>query len=183
MPVAMSEIEGSEAVAPETLEALFQACEGPLLRYARNLVQDPDASQEIVQESFMKLHAQFSAVRQPRPWLYRTVHNLAVNQLRSRKKIVSLDFEGEGGGPSHPVDGQLRPDETMERMESIAQTRRCLDALDKRGRELIKLKFEENLSYQQMSKRTGLSVGNVGYILHHALKQLASDLEDSGVTL
>lgn len=179
----MSEIEGSDVVAPETLEALFLACEGPLLRYAHKLVQDPDACQEIVQESFMKLHAQFSTVRQPRPWLYRTVHNLAVNQLRARKKIVPLDFDGDGAEPQAPVDGQPRPDESMVRTETINQTRRCLEGLDERGRELIRLKFDEGLSYEQMSQRTGLSVGNVGYILHHALKQLASDLEDSGVTL
>jgi len=42
--------------------------------------------------------------------------------------------------------------------------------LDPRSRELIQLKFNEELSYKEISARTGLSTGNVGYLLHHALK-------------
>jgi RNA polymerase sigma factor (sigma-70 family) len=183
MPIAMSENTSSETREPESLEALFVAYEGPLLRYAYRLVQDRDISQEIVQETFMRLHANIDQVEKPRPWLYRTVHNLAVNHHRSGQKIVPLEFEEEGGGLQVPIDGAMRPDEQIERLEAIEQTRRCLQTLDPRGRELIRLKFEEDLSYQQMSQRTGLTVSNVGYILHHALKHLASELENMGVRL
>jgi RNA polymerase sigma-70 factor (ECF subfamily) len=131
----------------------------------------------------MRLHAQFDAVRQPKPWLYRTVHNLAVNRLRSRKKIVPLDFEVEGAEPIQIVDGRPKPDESLERAEALEQTRLCLEAIGERERELIRMKFEEGLSYKEMSRRTGLSESNVGYLLHHALKQLAAGLENSAVTL
>jgi RNA polymerase sigma-70 factor (ECF subfamily) len=185
----MSEQKGSNDAAPEspdppaTLEALFVECEAPLLRYARRLSGDWGTAQEIVQEAFMKLHAQFDAVRQPRPWLYRTVHNLALNQLRSRKKIVSLDFEVEGEPRTQPVSESPGPDETLARWEAIEQARLCLQAMDARGRELILMKFEQGLSYKEMSQRTGLTVSNVGYILHHALKQLGADLDNAGVSL
>ena len=45
------------------------------------------------------------------------------------------------------------------------------------------MKFNDELSYKQMAAETGLSVGNVGYILHHALKRLATELETSGVSV
>ena len=184
MPIAMSDsLPGSETREPESLEALFVAYEAPLLRYAFRLLQDQDASQEIVQETFMRLHAHIDSVERPRPWLFRTVHNLAINHRRAGQKIVPLEFEGDGGAKEVPVDGALRPDEQIERREAIEQTRRCLQSLEPRGRELVRLKFEEDLSYQQMSERTGLSVSNVGYILHHALKYLASELENMGVRL
>ncbi len=48
-------------------------------------------------------------------------------------------------------------------------------------RSLIALKYHENLKYDQISQRTGLSVGNVGYKLHHALKNLAEDLRRLGI--
>ena len=48
-------------------------------------------------------------------------------------------------------------------------------------RELIQLKYLDNLKYQEISRRTGLSVGNVGYRLHHLLKTLADDLRRSGI--
>ncbi len=48
---------------------------------------------------------------------------------------------------------------------------------------MIRLKFEEGLSYKEMSSRTGLSVGNVGYLLHHTLKHLGAELAKQGVAL
>ena len=58
--------------------------------------------------------------------------------------------------------------------------RLSLESLDQRSRELIQLKFSEGLSYQEMSTRTGLTVGNVGYLLHHALKAIAAELSKTG---
>ena len=40
--------------------------------------------------------------------------------------------------------------------------------------------FEDGLSYKEMSERTGLTVTNVGYILHKSLKKLAALLKRSG---
>ena len=57
----------------------------------------------------------------------------------------------------------------------------CLDRLKENARELIQLKFVENLSYKEIAKRTGLSVGNVGYKLHHAIKFLAAELKKEGI--
>ncbi|HOK77925.1 MAG TPA: sigma-70 family RNA polymerase sigma factor, partial [Verrucomicrobiota bacterium] len=50
-----------------------------------------------------------------------------------------------------------------------------------RSRELIMLKFYDGLSYKEISARTGLSVGHVGYLLHHALKKLTADLVRAGL--
>ena len=66
----------------ESLEELFTALEDPLLAYALRLTGGREVAEDVVQEAFMKLHAQFESVQTPRRWLYRTVHNLALNQRR-----------------------------------------------------------------------------------------------------
>ncbi|MSU22121.1 MAG: RNA polymerase sigma factor, partial [Pedosphaera sp.] len=66
----------------ETIEELFAALESPLLNYAVRLFNELDVAEDVVQEAFMRLHAQFEKVREPRRWLYRTVHNLALNHRR-----------------------------------------------------------------------------------------------------
>jgi RNA polymerase sigma-70 factor (ECF subfamily) len=43
------------------------------------------------------------------------------------------------------------------------------------------LKFDEDLSYKEISERTRLSISNVGYLLHHALKDMAAELKKTGV--
>src|SRR5437588_11528109 len=75
----------------ETIEELFAALESPLLSYAMRLAGGLGPAEDIVQEAFMKLHAQFDEVREPRKWLYRTVHNLALNHRRAAGKIVPLE--------------------------------------------------------------------------------------------
>jgi RNA polymerase sigma factor (sigma-70 family) len=42
--------------------------------------------------------------------------------------------------------------------------------------EVVRLKFQNGFSYQEISRITSLSVGNVGFILHTALKALRSEL-------
>ena len=170
---------------PETIEELFEALESPLLSYALRLVGDRNLAEDIVQEAFMRLHTQFAEVREPRHWLYRTAHNLALNQRRDANKIVPLEGartpETERSGQIETLDPQLLPDEQIARWEGIGLVRLSLATLDERSRQLIHLKFHENLSYKEMSARTGLSVGNVGYLLHHAIKVIADELAKNGV--
>jgi len=167
----------------ETLEELFAALESPLLSYALRLAGEREAAEDLVQEAFMRLHAQFEDVREPRRWLYRTVHNLALNHRRQAGKVVPLDPPPHEGAPpaNDTPDAQPLPDEQIARWEGIGLVRLSLETLDDRSRELIRLKFHENLSYKEISAQTGLTVGHVGYLLHHAIKAVAEELARNGV--
>jgi RNA polymerase sigma factor (sigma-70 family) len=167
----------------ETIEELFEALESPLLSYALRLVGERGLAEDIVQETFMRLHAHFAEVREPRRWLYRTAHNLALNQQRAAAKIVPLDPSPREGEPpaTESPDPQPLPDEQIAHWESIGLVRLGVESLDERGRELIHLKFNENLSYKEMSARTGLGIGHVGYLLHHAIKAVAGELAKKGI--
>ncbi|MDB6023566.1 MAG: polymerase, sigma-24 subunit, subfamily [Pedosphaera sp.] len=175
--------EISPPPGPETIEQLFAALESPLLSYACRLAGEISVAEDLVQEAFMKLHAQFDDVREPRRWLYRTVHNQALNYRRQAGKIVSLDLATPSGAPANTelADPQSLPDEEIARWEGIGLVRLSLETLDERSRELVRLKFDENLSYKEISVRTGLKVGHVGYLLHHALKGIADELAKNGV--
>lgn len=181
MALMQSEQTGAERSAPETIEELFTALESPLLSYALRLAGERSAAEDLVQEAFMRLHADFDQVRQPRHWLYRTVHNLALNYRRASSKIVAF----AGSQDSNEVeasDPQPLPDEQIVRWEGIGLVRLTLETLDQRSKELVQLKFNENLSYKEISARTGLTTGHVGYLLHHALKSMAGELARNGIT-
>ncbi|HVM49348.1 MAG TPA: RNA polymerase sigma factor [Candidatus Acidoferrum sp.] len=176
----------------DSIEALFEALESPLLAYALRLAGDSNVAEDIVQDAFMRLHAQFNEVREPQRWLYRTVHNLALNHRRQASRIVPLIAPGADNtaGTSEPhsaasagdtADPQPLPDEQIARLEGIGLVRLSLETLDVRSRELVRLKFNEELSYKEISARTGLNIGHVGYLLHHALKAIADELARNGV--
>ena len=177
----------TEASKPESsgdpmaeLGELFATLETPLLNYAISLVQKPDIAQDLVQDAFLRLHERLDEVREPKAWLYRTVHNLAMSHHRKYSRVIAMDFEDSDGFPE-PVDGETLPDDRLERMEAVGMAMLCLDRLKENARELIQLKFVENLSYKEIAERTGLSVGNVGYKLHHAIKFLAAELKKEGI--
>jgi RNA polymerase sigma factor (sigma-70 family) len=166
-----------------SIEEAFLSLEAPLLAYALRLLKEPAMAQDVVQEAFVRLHTEFKGVQEPRRWLYRTVHNLALNQLRKDSKVVPLHPPSDD--PSHPemdpADPQLLPDEEIVRIENIGLVRLCLGTLDERSRELVRLKFHDGLSYKEMAERTGLTVSHVGYLLHHALKAIEGQLMKNGV--
>jgi RNA polymerase sigma factor (sigma-70 family) len=183
MAVARPDEVSVQSPRPESIEELFTALESPLLSYALRLVKELSVAEDVVQEAFMKLHAQFEEVREPRRWLYRTVHNLALNYQRRAGKTVSLnqpDEEGTSAG-NDLADPQPLPDEKIAHWEGIGLVRLSLETLDDRSRELIRLKFHEDLSYKEISAQMGLTVSHVGYLLHHALKDIAAELAKTGV--
>jgi RNA polymerase sigma-70 factor (ECF subfamily) len=54
----------------------------------------------------------------------------------------------------------------------------ALDRLSDNQREVIRLKFQQGLSYNEISEATGLTSGNVGFLLHTGLKRLRSMLPE-----
>ena len=182
MPMKVPEESGASPPEWATIEEVFASLESPLLAYARRLLGDFGVAEDVVQDAFMKLHSQFHQVRTPQPWLYRTVHNLAVDHQRRASRIVLVGDSKDDEFPANDAaDSQPLPDEQIARWEGIGLVRLVLETLDERSRELIRLRFEEDLSYKEIAGRTGLAVGNVGYILHHALKAMALELEKTEV--
>ena len=159
---------------PPTLAALFQAEEGPLLNFALGLVGRRSVAEDLVQEAFLRLHQVWGEVENPRAWLYRSLRNLSLNHLRDHRRETEL------GDDERPAEGGIPADE-MVRKEAVGVVRMLLAELPEEDSELIRLKYTENLKYHEISRRTGLNAGTVGYKLHHLLKGLADSLRRAGV--
>ena len=159
---------------PENIVAVFQTEESGLLRYAIGLVRRRTVAEEIVQETFLRLHQVWEEVDNPRAWLYRGVRNLALNHLRDQKPESELN-EDTAAADENP------PAEILGRNEAIGTMRLLVAEMSDEDRALIRLKYNDDLKYQEISQRTGLSVSNVGYRLHHVLKGLADALRHAGI--
>lgn len=166
----------ADPAAAPSLALLFQTEESPLLRYAFGLVGRRAVAEELVQEAFLQLHRHWSSVENPRGWIYRSVRNLALNHLRDHRRE---EFDESAGANSPDIADT--PDIALGRSETVGFLRTLIEDLGGEDRQLIKLKFEERLSYSGISDKTGISVGNVGYRLHHLLKGLAESLRRAGI--
>ena len=168
---------GASGVSELTLQSLFDSEETPLLRYAFSLVGRRAVAEEIVQEVFLQLHAHWDEVDSPKAWLFTSVRNRAFKHLRDNKREVLN--EGDGDSQASVAEEQS-PEASLEQMEAFAAVRQILEELDEPDRQLVKLKYFNDLKYRDISTQTGLTIGNVGYRLHHILKELADKLRKLG---
>jgi RNA polymerase sigma factor (sigma-70 family) len=154
---------------------VFESEESPLLRYAYGLVGQRETAEDLVQDAFLKLHTHWQEVEQPRAWLFRCVRNLALNHMRDHRRETALDNDKEWQSDAED------PEQVLGRLEAVGTLQLLVAELDPDERKLIALKYKGNLKYDQISQRTGLSVSNVGYKLHHTLKRLADSLRSLGI--
>ena len=73
------------------------------------------------------------------------------------------------------------PETFMARVEATSVLRKLVEELDETDRRLVTLKYFEGKRYREISEETGLSIGNVGYRLHHILKLLGQKLGPLGI--
>lgn len=147
--------------------------EGPLVRYTTRLLGDVDRARDVVQDCFLRLCRQQKSDVQDHlaEWLFAVCRNRALD-LQRKKDMVTLDTD--------LASGTTGPGARLEQREQLKLVRGRLDGLPSRDQEVVRLKFQEGLSYKQISAVTDLSVSNVGFILHQALKRLRSELTPQG---
>jgi len=159
---------------PETREQFIEKAlaeyESPLIGYAASILHDLDRARDVVQDTFIRLCQQDpTKLRENvKTWLFTVCRNRSLDVLRKEKRVQPLDevrwqrVAGTG----------LQPDEQADRDEQMARVMRCLDRLSTNQREVILLKFQQGLSYQEIVEVTGLTSGNVGFLIHTGLKRL-----------
>jgi RNA polymerase sigma-70 factor (ECF subfamily) len=159
------------------IRTLFEEEESPLLRYAFSLTGRRAVAEELVQEVFLQLYKHWETVKNPKAWLYRSIRNRSYNYHRDNsREILTGDEQVNREQASNGTPGDL-----LQRMEAAGFLRLLLSELDEKDRELIDLKYYQDLKYAEISEKTGVSVGNVGYRLHHILKHLAGKLRQIGI--
>jgi RNA polymerase sigma-70 factor (ECF subfamily) len=162
----------------EALNVLVATYEGALLRHAARLTGNAAAAEDVVQNAFIKLIRRWQGPLDPSPplagWLYRVVHNEAVDHVRSEARRQELHASQARDRDPQPAAEAAPPAEPSERAAAAAA---ALARLPERERLLVTLKVYEDKSYREIAEIAGLSVGNVGFILHHAMKKLARILQ------
>lgn len=159
-----------EKLSHAKLEQALENHQSALLAYAFSIVKDENTAKDIVQDTFIRLSQQppDKVELGLKTWLFTVCRNRAFDELRKRKKWVELDGEN---GPTH-ADPRPAPDKQLALAEDYREVLEAIDQLPEKQREVLRLKFQQSMSYKEISALTGLKTGNVGFILHTAVKTL-----------
>jgi RNA polymerase sigma-70 factor (ECF subfamily) len=148
--------------------------EAPLLRYVASLTGDAESARDIVQDAFLRLCSQERGAVEKHlaQWLFTVARNRALDRLRKEGRLSPLTE----GVLEHRESPTPSPSSAAESRDSVRNVLALVDRLPPNQREVVRLKFQNQLSYQEISGMTALSVGNVGFLLHTALKTLRQQL-------
>lgn len=155
--------------APADIDALVDAFQAPLLRYAHRLVRDEDRAQDIVQDVFIQYlqsPPRAADARRLSTWLFRVTHNRAVDLIRKESRMREQMQAMPDPGSAPPATEELIREEKRHRLDAL------IGRLSENQRTCLVLKFQEGKSYKEISEITGLSVSNVGFLLHQAVKKM-----------
>ncbi|MBA3261360.1 MAG: sigma-70 family RNA polymerase sigma factor, partial [Thermoleophilaceae bacterium] len=143
-------------------EALVARYRDQLLRYCRRILS-ADRAEDAVQQTFVNAHAAIAGGRcgaELRPWLYRIAHNVAVDQLRQRRRPDEQLSEDLPGGDL--------PEDIFSRRERLAAVMTALEDLPPRQRDALLLRELEGRSYDEIAYALGVGDGAVRQLLNRA---------------
>ncbi|MBP89019.1 MAG: RNA polymerase subunit sigma-24 [Planctomycetaceae bacterium] len=171
----MSEIDSGER--ERWVGEVVERYEGPLVRYAAQITGDLERARDVAQDTFLRLCNQDREQLDGHlvEWLYTVCRNRALDVRRKEQRMKTMTAEQAATQESHDA-GQATLTEQQDTTDRVLQ---FVDKLSDNQREVVRLKFQSGLSYKEIAAITELSVSNVGYLIHAAIKKLRVEL---GVT-
>ncbi len=145
------------------------------------MVHDREDALDLAQETFLRVYRNLHNFKlgQPfKPWLYRIANNLAIDCLRKRKDIISLDapIDKEEGWFMQLADQRPGPELLQEQGELNDYLVSLIDQLPENYRNVILLRHGQDLSYQEIAEVLRVPVSTVKTRLFRAREALRMKL-------
>jgi len=165
----------------DAFDVLFDRHHASVYHFARAMLADPPAAEEVLQETFLavaRAHRRYERRGHFRTWLLRIVRNRCLNRLAGRRvrHAVSGQVSIEMADPPAPGPS---PDRQVELGEDVAAVRAAIAQLPQRQREAIVLYAVDGMRYREIAGVLETPVNTVKTLIHRARAALAVALEDT----
>jgi RNA polymerase sigma-70 factor (ECF subfamily) len=169
---------------PAAFRQLFDNYHRRAYAIALGVVKRPDDAHDVVQDAFIKVHkhiANFQGTSSFYTWLYRIVMNLAIDQIRKRRKSTEWDDkvrpdDAAGDGTLLPHMSESNPRKTVIRRELAGKLEKALQTLPEYHRAVILLREVEGMSYEEMAEVLEVPKGTIMSRLFHARRKMQEQL-------
>jgi RNA polymerase sigma-70 factor (ECF subfamily) len=165
-------------------EILVERYKNPLTNYVFRFLGDYETCMDVVQEAFIKVYRykdSYSSVAKFSTWIYTIAGNLARTeyQRRRRRKFFSINAYGESKDETYDIpDESYRPDELTDSGIKDEIIQKAIQEVSPAYREMVILRDIQQLSYEEISEITGITVGTVKSRINRGRAQLQKLLKD-----
>jgi RNA polymerase sigma-70 factor (ECF subfamily) len=167
-------LASSTSARREWIGSAIDQYQGRLIRFASRITGDVESGRDVVQDTFLRLcREDLDLIRDHLPaWLFRVCRNRALDVRKKESPLQPLDHDGsssleEPGADAHAL---------LEKGDDARRLLAAIGTLPPAQQEALRLRFQEELSYKEISAVTGHSVGSVGFLIHAGIKQLRERL-------
>jgi RNA polymerase sigma-70 factor, ECF subfamily len=161
------------------LETLVEQYQYRLVRYLVSLLGRRYGVDDLVQETWLRVlerGGSYDGRFRFEPWLFRVARNIAFDTMRKRP-MLSLDSNEGGGVRSSAASGEASPYTLAARTQEAEQLADAVQTLEPVNREALVLRFQEDLSLQEISVIVGAPVSTVASRIYRGLATLRPQLE------
>jgi RNA polymerase sigma-70 factor (ECF subfamily) len=163
------------------LEAVMAHYQHRLYRFLVRLTQDPAAAEDLFQQTWLRVIekiGRYDSRRHFTPWLFSVARNLAIDYLRKHRDR-SLDVSSELG--VFPIERLVAagsdPLEQLLEFERGAMLASAIATLPVIHREVLTLRFEEDMKLEQIAEISGVPLSTVKSRLFRAMESLRGRLQ------
>ena len=163
---------------------LMQNYRDSLYMLMYKMVNDPYEAEDLTIEAFGKAFCnlnQYTCEYAFSTWLFKIATNNCIDFLRKKKvqylMIDARNADDDNSAPFELPDDKSTPEEQLFDKEKVVQVRNFVNQLKPHYRQLIELRFYEELSYEEISERLGMPLGTVKAKLFRAKSMLQAIME------
>ncbi len=158
---------------PECFGILMERYEPKMMRYLTRFTRNREDVRDIAQEVFIKVYRNiqsFDWEQRFSPWIYRIAHNEAINNIKKKVREPMQFFDPEMLFP-HPV-AEESPQNDAERAELKKILEECMEDLDEKYKEVLELRYFEDMDYKDIAEVLKIPVVTVGVRLNRGKAKL-----------
>ncbi len=171
----------------EAFRELVERYQRPVYSLLVRIVRRPESAEDLAQETFLKAFralGRFDPSRKFSSWLFKIAHNAALDELR-RQGGEMLSLDAPAGPDEAPMELPADPaaENPLERLSSREAGRaleRAVARLRPQYREVLLLRFAQDLSYDEIAEVLGIPLGTVKIHLFRARAELARAMRGEG---
>ncbi|AHF05939.1 RNA polymerase sigma factor [Desulfitobacterium metallireducens] len=162
----------------EYFAQLVERYQKPLIYFLRGILRDEEEVLDCTQEAFLAAYRnlwKYSSKYTFRAWLYTIARNKAIDLLRKKKKESPVSLN------ENLIDPQEGPEEVWLAKEQAGQLQEVLDELSEQYRQALYLRYQQEMSYEEMSLVLNIPVSLVKTHLYRGKEKLRQILERRGL--
>ena len=177
-------IKGDE----RALEILITRHKQKIYSFIYSKVYDRDVAEDIFQDTFIKViktlkRGAYNEEGKFLPWVMRISHNLVIDFFRKNNRMPKFDNAGEFSIFSVLSDTSLNAEKTIIKEQVENDVRRLVDELPNDQREVLLMRIYNDMSFKEISERTGVSINTALGRMRYALINLRKIIEKHNIVL